>query len=153
MYSAPTTSFSRFGFFSNDSRGSLQNWRKYMSKVKSYKERCRSYHCSAWLCEGPVMALLLMLLHFLRRLFWHNLAMFDYFTFASILCQHWFVCCYHAYCFATFFVIMLWPHTFCPCLLVSKLSDQMWEEHFSFQDVSVLKIRPLIMVFGLQFYK
>ena len=38
MYSAPTTSLSIPGFLSKDRRGSCQNCRKYMSRVKSWKD-------------------------------------------------------------------------------------------------------------------
>ena len=37
MYSAPTTNFSRPGRMLNDRRSSRQNWRKYISNVKSYR--------------------------------------------------------------------------------------------------------------------
>ena len=42
MYSAPTTNFSRPGLL-NERRSSRQNWRKYISNVKSYTKYVRIF--------------------------------------------------------------------------------------------------------------
>ena len=48
MYSAPTTNFSSPGSL-KDSRGSCQNWRKYISSVKSWKIRAIALQMLWWL--------------------------------------------------------------------------------------------------------
>ena len=74
MYSAPTTSFSRPILRSKESRGSLQNWRKYMSRVKSWNS-FKTYPCDDLLLASSETALYwkYTLAPFARWLLWKNI--------------------------------------------------------------------------------